>query len=324
MNILNKFKINYNQKLFDDFLINNNQEEARLLLKEIKVKNKELFFHLLTHFIHKYKSHPIKENFFKNKLFLINSFELEDCNYLFNFFSFYFNQIKFSHESNNLANIISSDLEKLNLPYFPNTIEFHHFIQYSEFFFKSLLINDGDKNLFLKSNSAFFESGENNFFIYPDTTAGYFFIHKNPLTVYSSLKKKLGTSQEALNIMFNFQNEMVSNQVGDSKYLIKENRQSWNVFANSWKDPNVLNTYRGLLISQQDFIKAPHDTFTKILFHLIQAGVKIEMDYNLIDQYIQSNPCKVDTFYDELSNKEKKTLLSNLDEKLLDYFNYQI
>ena len=124
--------------------------------------------------------------------------------------------------------------------------------------------------------------------------------------------------------MFNFQNEMVSNQVGDSKYLIKENRQSWNVFANSWKDPNVLNTYRGLLISQQDFIKAPHDTFTKILFHLIQAGVKIEMDYNLIDQYIQSNPCKVDTFYDELSNKEKKTLLSNLDEKLLDYFNYQI
>ena len=36
MNIFNKFKINYNQKLFDDFLINNNQEGARSLLKEIK------------------------------------------------------------------------------------------------------------------------------------------------------------------------------------------------------------------------------------------------------------------------------------------------
>ena len=324
MNIINKFKINYNQKLFDDYLINNKKEEARLLLKESKAKNKEQFFHLLTFFINKYKSHVVKENFFKNKLFLINSFELDDCNYLSKFFSFYFNQFQFSHESNNLANKISSDLEKLNLPYFPNTVEFHHFVQYSEFFFKSLLINDGDKNLFLKSNSAFFESGENNFFIYPDTTTAYFFIHKNPLEVYLSLKKKLGTSQEALNIMFNFQNEMVLNQDGNSTFIIKENRQSWNVFSNSWRDPNVMNTYRGLLISQQDFIQAPHDTFTKILFHLIQAGVKIEMNYDLIDQYIQSNPFVEDTFYNELSNKEKKTLLSNLDEKLLDYFNYQI
>jgi len=324
MNIINKFKINYNQKLFDDLLINNKQEEARLMLKEIKVKNKELFFHLLTYFINKYKSHPMKENFFNNKLFFINSFELEDCNYLSKFFSFYFNEIQFNHESNNLAKIISSDLENLNLPYFPNTIEFHHFIEYSEFFFKSLLINDGDKNLFLKSNSAFYESGENNFFIYPDTTAAYFFIHKNPLTVYSSLKKKLGTSQEALNMMFNFQNEMVLNQDDNRAYLIKENRQSWNVFSNSWKDINVRNTYRGLLISQQDFIQAPHETFTKILFHLIQAGVKIEMNYDLIDKYIKSNPFEEDTFHDELSNKEKKALLSNLDEKLLEYFNYQI
>ena len=76
MNIINKFKINYNQKLFDDLLINNKQEEARSMLKEIKVKNKELFFHLLKHFIYKYKSHPIKENFFKkqnsnSKLFIL-------------------------------------------------------------------------------------------------------------------------------------------------------------------------------------------------------------------------------------------------------------
>ena len=48
------------------------------------------------------------------------------------------------------------------------------------------------------------------------------------------------------------------------------------------------------------------------------------MNYDLIDQYIQSNPFAEDAFYNELSNKEKKTLLSNLDEKLLDYFNYQI
>jgi len=324
MNIINKFKINYNQKLFDDLITNNRSEEALSLLKETKFKNQEIYFHLLIHSINKYRNHSIKKNFFKNKVFLINSFDLSDCNYLSNFFSFYFDQIKLSHESNSLANLIARDLEKLKLSYFPNTIEFQHFLKYSEFFFNSLLINEEDKNLSLKSNSAFFESGENNYFIYPDTTAAYFFIHKNPLFLYSSLKKKLGTSQEALNEMFNFQDTLVSNQDVNNSYKIKENRQSWNVFSTSWNDPNVLNTFRGLAISQDEFIQDPNNTLTKILFHLIQAGVKIEMNYDLIDQYIQANPFAVETLNEELSNKEKKTLLNNLDENLLDRFNYQI
>jgi hypothetical protein len=51
MNIINKFKINYNQKLFDDFVLNNKLEEALSLLKETKVKNQEIFFHLLMHLL---------------------------------------------------------------------------------------------------------------------------------------------------------------------------------------------------------------------------------------------------------------------------------
>ena len=324
MNIIHKFKINYNQKLFEDLVTSNKPQEALSLLKETKDKNTEIFFHLLTHFIDKYRNHLMRENFFKNKVYLVNSFEIDDCNYLSNFFSFYFDQVKLSHESNSLANVIARDLEKLKLSYFPNTIEFQHFIQHSEFFFNSLLVNESDKNLFLKSNSAFFESGENNFFIYPNTTSAYFFIHKNPSLIYSSLKKKFSSSQEALNIMFNFQNTLVSNQDVNSAYTINENRQSWNIFTNSWNDPNVLNTFRGLVISQEEFIQTPYETLTKILFHLIQAGIKIEMNYELIEQYIQANPFEAETFNDELSNKEKKSLLSNLDENLLDHFNYQI
>ena len=79
-----------------------------------------------------------------------------------------------------------------------------------------------------------------------------------------------------------------------------------------------------MVISQEEFIQAPYDALTKILFNLIQAGIKIEMNYDLIDQYIQANPFEVEAFDDELSNKEKKTLLNNLDKNLLDHFNYQI
>ena len=54
-------------------------------LKETKNKNKELFFQLLNHFIKNYKNHSIRENFFKNRVVLINSFEIDDCDYLSNF-----------------------------------------------------------------------------------------------------------------------------------------------------------------------------------------------------------------------------------------------
>ena len=323
MNIINKFKFNYSIKLLEDFVLNNNKSDALSLLIETKKKNKEVFYQLMTHFLLKYKNHPIRDNFFNNRIFLVNSFEIDDCNYLGNFFSFYFDNIKLIYGYDSLSNAIIKDIEYLQLSTIPQKINFQYFIEFSEFLFNSLLINEGEKNLFLKSNSAFFEANGNKFFIYPNSTAAYFLIHQNPLNTYNSLKTIYQSSQEALNVMFNFQDKNVSNQDLDSKYHVEENRQSWNTFLSSWKDPNVISTYRGLLIPKKDFIQSPNETLTKALFHLIQAGLKIEVDYNLIDQFVQKNPLE-ETTDEELSNKEKKLLLNNLDQKLLEFFNYKI
>ena len=324
MNIFNKVKVNYNLKLLDDFVSNNNKEEIFSLLKETKIKNKELFFQLLIHFINNYKNHSIRENFFKNRTVLINSFEIDDCNYLSNFFSFYFKNMNSESDHDSLTNAIAKDLDYLGLTYFPEIIDFQCFIKFSDFFFNSLLVNLEDKNIFLKSNSAFFEVNEENFFIYPNTTAAYFLIHKNPLHIYSSFKAKFSSSQEAANKLFNFQNTLVSNQDFNCGYEVSENRQSWNIYSNSWRDPNVMSTFRGLLIPLQDFQEKPHEILTKALFHLIQAGIKIEMNYDLIDQYVLKHKFEYKHFTDNISNKEKKILLSNLDQNLLEYFNYRI
>ena len=181
-----------------------------------------------------------------------------------------------------------------------------------------------EKNFFLISNSAFFEANEKNFFIYPNTTAAFFLIHKNPFHIYSAIKKKSSSSQEALNKMFNFQNTLVSSQDFKCDYEVSENRQSWNIYSNSWRDPNVISTFRGLLIPFQDFQDKPHEILTKALFHLIQAGIKVEMNYDLIDQYILNYKFEDEYFTDKISNKERKILLSNFDENLLEYFNYLI
>ena len=324
MNIFNKFKVNYNLKLLDDFVLNNNKDEIFSLLKETKNKNAELFFQLLNHFINNYKNHSIRENFFKNKVVLINSFEIDDCYYLSNFFSFYFNNMNLKTDHDSLANAIAKDIEKLNLSHLPKKIDFQCFIEFSDFFFNSLLVSMEEKNVFLNSNSAFFEVNEKNFFIYPNSTAAYFLIHKNPFHIYSSLKRKLSSSQEALNKLFNFQNVLVSNQDFDCDHEVSENRQSWNIYSNSWRDPNVISTFRGLLIPFQDLIEKPHESLTKALFHLIQAGIKVEMNYDLIDQYILNYKFEYKYFTDDISNKEKKILFSNFDQSLLEYFNYSI
>ena len=48
------------------------------------------------------------------------------------------------------------------------------------------------------------------------------------------------------------------------------------------------------------------------------------MNYDLIDQYILNNKFEDEHFIDDISNKEKKILLSNFDQNLLEYFNYKI
>ena len=84
------------------------------------------------------------------------------------------------------------------------------------------------------------------------------------------------------------------------------------------------STNRGLVMRQQDFFTNPQETFTRVIFHLIQAGLNFEVDYNLIDQFIAENPPQALKLFPDLSNKERKTLLNNLDQNLLDQLNYQI
>ena len=178
MNFFNKIKVNYNTKLLDDLYLNGKTSEILSLLKEKKNKDKSTYIQLVLHFIKKFKNHQTQEDFFNNKIVFINSFDMQDCNYLSNFFEFYFDKMfpKCVHSS--ISNAIAMDLAYLDTSFFPKKIEFEHFIQFSEFFLNSLLINDQNNNFFLKSNGAFFEAGKNNFFIYPYMTAAYFFIHK--------------------------------------------------------------------------------------------------------------------------------------------------
>ena len=58
---------------------------------------------------------------------------------------------------------------------------------------------------------------------------------------------------------------------------------------------------------------------SSIILHLIQSGVEIELDYDLIDNFVKNNSYEKDDFNDEISTKEKKFLDSYLSEFIENY-----
>ena len=324
MSFLNKIKLNYNIKLLDDHIANHNNAEIYNLLKNTKSSKSEYFFTLLNRLNHKYANSADGENLFPNKYTIISSFHYDDQKFISSFLKFYFEKTDHFSKIEDLSDAVAKDLENLNISTLPDQITFNQMVEYSDFFLNSLLLelDDKDKDYFLSSNAAFFEGPNNKFLIYPNRTREYIFIHNHPLNIYASLRDKYKNQQAALNELFNFENNLISSQKKINKYQILENRQSWSVHANSWLDPNVISSYNGLSIGINEIVKDPIDTLTRLIFHLKQSGLGLDVDYQVIEQFCSEN--KLDTMNPEISNKEKKLIISNLDSKILESLDYEI
>ncbi len=325
MSIINKIKLNYNLKLLDELINKQQDEDIISLLRETKQKNKDTFFHLLKYLNQKYSHKPKAENLFKNKLILINSFQLRDCDYLTKFLKFYFKKVNYQFYLDNLSDSIAADLDRMKVKHFPKQIDFNHMVEFSDFFINSILLDQNKKNCFMTSNSAFFESdNKTKYFIYPNTAIAYFFIHDNPLNIFSHLKEKYSNTQMALNELCNMEKSLTSSQKNIINHHVLENRQSWDIYAQSWLDPNVLSAYRGLAIGNKEFSQRPEEVLTKVIFHLIQAGLKIEVDYESIGEFVNDNKFIPKEFASDISKKEKKLLINNINKKVLQELEYEI
>ena len=322
MSLFNKFKHNYNIKLLNEYISANNHDEIINLLKKLKSNNSDLFFLLMNYLNKNYSNIPSGDSLFPNKYTLVNSFLDEDQKYTTDFLIFYFQKNNFRINIPSLSASVSNDLESLNISALPNQISFEEMVLYSDFFLNSLLLNTDDKDLFLSSNAAFFEGKDSKYFIYPQRTRAFIFIHNHPYKIYSQLRNKYNNQQQALNELFNFENSLISNQKNKSSIQVLENRQSWNIHTSSWLDPNVVSSYNGFILDMKDLIDNPTDALTNLIFHLKQSGLQIDINYETIESYCMIN--KIDEIQLEISNKEKKLISNHLDLKVIEELKYTI
>ena len=306
MSFLNKYQYHYHSKHLENFFISKNYSEIFAYLEKIS-DNKKVFHDLSLKFVNQ-AINQSSQDVSKNKIVWINSFLPDDNKYVSSFIENYllgFNHLKQS--INSYQNEISDILIK------SEKIDFNTLVNQS-YFFQWMIINRQKLPFkFIKNNLPFFSTDDNYNFTKPSITQAYIFIINHPYNIYQSLKIKNNEDQEiARNIFLNLDGQSFDQKINNTSFNLTN--KGWHTNTLSWTDANVLNSLKGKIISKKELLENTYEVLSSIILHLIQSGVRIDLNYDLIDNFVKNNPIKIETNSNELSQKEKKFLNKYVDD----------
>ena len=297
MSFINNFRLHYHIKNLDNLINSEDFDQFFLYLLSLK-KNEKIFFQLSL----KYASKVINKSqndFFDKKIIWINSYMKEDLDYLQKFLLFYLGNKKYLSENN--PNYLD-EIDKIMIQ--KEEINFNTLVNQSYFFQWMILNNNNLKYNFIINEIPFFSTKDNFNFTKPNLTQSYIFLMNDPYIVYEKIKKIHNNDQEvARNIFLNLDNNPIQSSHGQTNFLLS--KKGWHTNTQSWTDPNVLNSLRGKVVLQKDLINQPYETLSSIILHLIQSGVTLDLNYDLIEDFIKNNTNDIN-LNSNLSQKEKK------------------
>lgn len=239
----------------------------------------------------------------EKKIIWLNAYDYDDLVPINNFLDFYFNEISYKIDGINSYELEVSKIYQNTDQ--ENKINFNEFIDFSYFYQWYFLFKSQGKIRFINNQLPFFSTRNNFNFSKPTLTLCYFYLIDDPYQVYQDIKNKNnGDSEVARNIFLNLDNNYLLSNIGGSLFEI--NKQGWHTHVSSWRDANVINSLKGKFIYKKNIYSDPYDTFSSIIFHLIQSGAEIELNYDVIQKYVNKMPKSQKDSELTLSNKEKK------------------
>ena len=135
----------------------------------------------------------------------------------------------------------------------------------------------------------------------------YVYIINHPYEVYKFIKRNNNNDQEiARNIFLNLDHKASLQEHNNTSFYIS--KKGWHTNTQSWTDANVINSLKGKIISKKELYNSTYDVLSSIILHLIQSGVEMDLNYDLIDNFIKKSPLIHDNSNDEISSKERKFL----------------
>ena len=319
MKIIQNIKFQYKIKLIEDLLQNSKYSEVNSTLSEITKKNPIDSYNLLKNFIQKILNITSDEKILNDNLVFINSFEQSDTELITKFIDFYLNKVNFhnyeiSDYNKELVSTISKIKNEKNITaddLFQNTLFYQSILTYLK----------SEKVQFLNNQFAFFSTPSDINFTNTRITRCYFLLIDHPYTSYKFYKDKFKSKDLAMNAFLNSDNEPLIYNFENS--MLTVTRKNWAIFNNSWSDPNVANTLRGVILKKTDYFENPDEFFASIILHLRQSGYDIPLNYSLISEYLSLNVPKSGNIDIEISNHEKKALKRDV-ESFADQFGYDL
>lgn len=323
MNIINKFKSAYLQKLIQGYFANNEINELHSLISK-EISNPYIVEPLKSILQNNIEDLEQSE-LFKNNIYWVNSFDLDDTIYINQFLEFYFTK-----KNLNISTISNYPMRLSNI--------FHHLFQNKEkldfvdlvnnsYLYQYLIsLEQSNNTIFINSASAFFSSNQNSF-THHQLTSSYIYVVRNPLSLYTKYFSEYNDHQAVLNSLFNFDGKPKEYhyEINKKNFVIEENSQSWPVNVNSWIDSNVMNTFRGLVIKIEELSEKPDEILADIISHLSLSMPNLILDYQTIIEFINNNPIINNPVPFELSNHQKKIILREIEQfKSIETLHYEI
>ena len=286
--LLKKIKTNYLDKLFSELVNQNDFVKINTELDKLKNEEFELYFLFLNRIINTYLNNDQGQRFFQNKFIWLNSFDLDDTQIIKNFLSFYLSE---KLDLNLESSLYIKEFQKLPKELIQKNISFEDLVDNSYLYQYEMLKRVDNKYKLLLNNHVFFEKLPNKFFTHYYLTQCFFYVIKNPIHVYANYRSKVGSQQSALNFLNGF-TEKNQSSLDEEKVLIQNTTKDWSTNVLSWTNTNVIDTFSGQIIKFEELISNPEQILAEVISHLIQAGMEIEIDYDLINNYINNNEDK--------------------------------
>ena len=310
MNLFKKIKFNYHLKLIENYIDTEEFSLASAELSKLKKDNFAIFIEILKALDNKLCDIS-NASIYNQKIIWTLSYEPYNLDYINHFISFYLSKsLNTNYLFESFTEALAQSLSTIKFK--QNEIKFNDMVQFSGLYQNILLFDPGLDLRLLNSSSAFFESNNSKYFIYPNSTLCYFYVIRDPSEIFLNQKNKLGSSEAAYEELLNNRNQLYLNQPSSiQSFKIYENRVNYNINTKSWTDPNVISTYRGKIILYDNLVNKTQDTLVDIIYHLKRYYPSLKIDLHEIQKFIDQNKI-INEVKGYISNTEGKFLSKNI------------